>query len=226
VTIPQIEDMNIKRTIAALLFFAAVTPISAQIGRPQYNHSANNFGDDHNVYYGLRLGLAVANVSSDDPQLNGSSAQAGLNVGAVIGFQLADDFPVFLESGLYYTQKGGKGNDTGKKFTYDLNYLEVPILVKYKYSFDDDLSIQPFGGGYLALGVSGKVKNYDERSAFSSFSEDFFKRFDGGLRIGCGLEYQMLYVDVAYEFGLANICHSEFESSHNGCFYINAGVNF
>lgn len=218
--------MTLRRTIAALLLFAAVTPMSAQYDRHEYRRSADSFDYEHNVYYGLRLGLAVASVNSDDAQLNGSSAQAGLNVGAVIGFQLAQDFPVFLESGLFYTQKGGKGNYDGKKFTYDLNYLEVPILVKYKYSFDDDLSIQPFGGGYLALGVSGKVKDYGERSTCSSFSDGFFKRFDGGLRIGCGLEYQMLYVDAAYEFGLANICHSDFETSHNGCFYLNVGVNF
>lgn len=218
--------MTLRRIITALLFIAAVTPISAQYDRHEYRRPSNSFTDEHYVYYGLRLGLAVASVNSDDAQLNGSSAQAGLNVGAVIGFQLAQDFPVFLESGLFYTQKGGKGNFEGKKFTYDLNYLEVPILVKYKYSLDDDLSIQPFAGGYLALGVSGKVKDYGERSTCSSFSDDFFKRFDGGLRIGCGLEYQMLYVDAAYEFGLANICHSDFESSHNGCFYLNAGVNF
>lgn len=218
--------MTLRKTIAALLFIAAATPMSAQYDRHEYRRPSNSYTYERNVYYGLRLGLAVASVNSDDAQLNGSSAQAGLNVGAVIGFQLAEDFPVYLESGLFYTQKGGKGNYEGKKFTYDLNYLEVPILVKYKYSFDGDLSIQPFAGGYLALGVSGKVKDYGERSTCSSFSDGFFKRFDGGLRIGCGLEYQMLYVDAAYEFGLANICHSDFETSHNGCFYLNAGVNF
>ena len=55
---------------------------------------------------------------------------------------------------------------------------------------------------------------------------NFFKRFDGGLRIGCGAEYQMIYAEMAYDFGLANICHSDFDTSRTGCFYLNFGVNF
>ena len=40
------------------------------------------------------------------------------------------------------------------------------------------------------------------------------------------MEYQMIYGEVAYDFGLSNICHSDFDSSRTGCFYINCGVNF
>ena len=102
----------------------------------------------------------------------------------------------------------------------------MPVLIKYRYELDDDLSIQPFAGGYLALGVGGKMKDYGARDVQSSFSDDRFKRFDGGLKIGCGMEYQLIYGELAYDFGLANICHSEFESSHTGCLYLNLGVNF
>ena len=30
----------------------------------------------------------------------------------------------------------------GKKMTYDLNYLEIPAVLKYKYEVDDHFSIQ------------------------------------------------------------------------------------
>lgn len=217
-----------KRTLLlAMLCTVMALPTFAQYGASGYGRPfENSYSDDHSVYYGLRLGLALATVNSDDEQLDGGGMQAGLNIGGIIGFQLSPDTPVYLESGLSYTEKGGKGYNQGKKFTYDLNYLELPILVKYIYEIDDELSVQPFGGGYLALGVSGKVKNYADREAQSSFSQSYFKRFDGGLRIGCGIQYQLLYADLAYEFGLSNICHSDFESSHNGCMYITAGVNF
>lgn len=197
-----------------------------------YGHESND------IYYGLRLGLGLTNVNSDDRQLDGGSIQAGLNLGAVIGFQLSPDYPVYLESGLMYMEKGGKGTNylsssTGtstlydsKKFTYSLNYLELPILVKYIYNIDDELSVQPFAGGYLALGIGGKMKNYQDRESVSSFSSNYFKRFDGGLRIGCGIQYQVLYGELAYEYGLANIARDEFMSAHNGAFMVNVGVNF
>ena len=215
-----------KKLLLSALACIMALPSLAQHGYP-FNPT---YAEDHNVYYGLRLGLALATVNSDDPQLDGGSVRSGLNVGAVLGFQLSPSAPVYLETGLSYTEKGGNGYVDGKKFTYDLNYLEMPILAKYKYYFDDDLSIQPFAGGYLACGVGGKVKDYgtskDDRAVYSSFSDRFFKRFDGGLRIGCGLEFQMIYGEIAYDFGLANICHSDFDKSRTGNFYLNFGVNF
>ena len=36
----------------------------------------------------------------------------------------------------------------------------------------------------------------------------------------------MIYAEIGYDLGIANICHNDFDSSHNGCFYINCGVNF
>lgn len=232
-----------KKFIIAALAMALSLPAFSQGYNYGERHSKyeliHSYGSDtHSVYYGLRLGLGLANVNSDNKQLDGGSLQAGLNLGATIGFQLSPDYPVYLESGLMYMEKGGKGTNYSSstagnvntyksdKFTYSLNYLELPILVKYIYDVDDDLSIQPFAGGYFAIGISGKMKNYADRESKSSFSSDYFKRFDGGLRIGCGIQYQVLYGELAYEYGLANIARDEFESAHNGCFMINVGVNF
>lgn len=216
-----------KRLMLTIASIIMALPMLAQYdayGRTQT--TVAGYGEGKTIYYGLRLGMAVSTVNSDDSALDGGTAQTGLNLGAVAGFQLTPSAPVYLESGLFYTEKGGKGYVDKAKFSYNLNYLEVPVIVKYRYSVDDRFSIQPFVGGYFALGVGGKVKNYDARETSSSFSEHFFKRFDGGLKIGCGFEYQMIYADLSYDWGLANICHSDFDSSRTGCFYVNCGVNF
>lgn len=229
-----------KKIIIAALALVLSLPSFAQGYGYGERHAkstlSHSYGDGGNsIYYGLRLGLGLTNVNSDNRSLDGGSLQAGLNIGATIGFQLSPDYPIYLESGLMYMEKGGKGtyygtssssNSYSKKFTYSLNYLELPVLVKYIYNIDDEFSIQPFAGGYFAVGVSGKMKNYADRESKSSFSSDYFKRFDGGLRIGCGFQYQVLYGELGYEYGLANIARDEFESAHNGAFMINVGVNF
>ena len=227
-----------KGLLSTLIFIIALTmamPVMAQNyhngrpERPSYNGGYNNRTLDGNeIYYGLRLGLGFGIVNnSEADEYDGPSNRTGLNIGAVVGFQLSPSAPVYLESGLFYTEKGGRNNTVpSKKVDYNLNYLELPILVKYCVDIDGEFSLQPFAGGYLAYGVGGKIKRHTDRTIESSFSRNQFKRFDGGLRFGCGIEYQMLYADLAYELGLANIGRDEFEKTHNSCFYLNIGVNF
>ena len=163
----------------------------------RYNHS---YGAP---YFGFRIGPAFTYVNSDDSRLDGGDWQTGLNVGVVAGIPLTDTAPLYLETGLSYIEKGGKKDlVSGKKMTYDLNYLQIPAVLKYKYDVDDHLSIQ------------------------SSFRSDNFRRLDGGLRIGCGIGYDMFYADLTYDIGLANICHDSFDKSHNGALLLNFGVNF
>lgn len=182
-------------------------------------------------YFGLRIGAALGTVISDDPALDGGKVKTGLNLAAVAGISLSQDAPLYFETGLQYIEKGGKKDYAGRDFTYMLRYMEVPLLIKYCYSPDGHFAIQPFAGGYLACGVGGKMKNFRDRDIYPSFGkgsleQPAFQRFDGGLKVGCGFSYDVLYADVTYEYGLTNISHDYFDTSHNSVFSINVGVNF
>lgn len=223
--------------ITALAVAALLAPAEAQdyrysryynydTGRLDYGRHDSGLGTG-NMYYGFRIGPAFSSVNSDDPSLDGGKWQTGLSIGALVGLPLSQSVPLYLEAGLQYTEKGGRKRlDSGKKMTYDLNYIELPVVVKYIYPIDSHFTLQPFFGGYLAFGVGGKIKNFEQREAFSSFSDDAFQRFDGGLRLGCGVGYDLFYMDLSYDIGLSNICHDTFDTSHNGCLSLNFGVNF
>lgn len=231
-----------KRLITlALLVLALVMPATAQSyyesryynrcsGRLDYGYKNNNWFDSGDMYYGLRIGPSFSKVNSDDAELDGGNWQTGLNLSVIMGIPLTSEMPLYIETGLSYTEKGGKKKVTSlegkKKMTYDLNYLEIPIVLKYIYDIDGHFTVQPYFGGYLACGISGKIKNYGERKAFNSFSDDAFQRFDGGLRFGIGAGYEMFYADLAFDLGLSNICHDMFDTSHNRSLTLNFGVNF
>ncbi len=234
-----------RKLFVFIMLAALVMPASAQLGskrqkRDRFNHS------NVEQYYGLRLGLNISSLSSDDVNFD-MDGRTGINFGAVYGLQLANNTPLWLEVGLLYTEKGGEndkfampavkdgnGNVTRAEFTERvktrLTYLQVPVVVKYSFDVADDLYIQPFFGGYLALGVGGQTKEYGNdgvgygRQSYSSYNA--FKRFDGGLRVGCGVEYQMVYAEAGFDFGLANVCDNDFDSTHTRNFFITAGVNF
>ena len=225
-----------KTIIFSLLCMMLALPAMAQPGYrygrgPQpriqtVGRHGNEYIAWHRYYVGLRVGLNASHVSSESPDLNGTGVKTGLNIGVAAGTQLTYRAPIFLETGLYYSQKGGKSGTEMNKFTYDLNYLEIPLLIKYKHFVGNQTSIQPYAGGYLAVGTDGEIKNYGTRTAFSSFENGCFNRFDGGLKIGCGVGFNMLYLDASYDIGLANIGQDSFDDTHNGCFTLNIGVNF
>ena len=189
---------------------------------PRYYDNGYRRHSNVDSYFGFRIGLDVATVSADDLYLDGGSPKAGLNVGFVAGFQVAPATPLYLETGLSYTEKGGK-NGT---YSYNMNYLEVPLLMKYQHNFDSQTSLQPFLGVYCAAGISGNIKEQDRRQSYSSFSDDAFRRFDAGVRIGCGLQFDHLYAELGYDIGLANVSHDDFNTAHTCCFFANVGVNF
>lgn len=232
--------MKRKMTLlfTALLTLFAVLPADAQRrtyggytpSRPVgHRHITRGRAFQPNTYFGMRFGMTASHVSSDAPDLDGSSSKTGLDVGAVVGIQLAPQMPLFFETGLEYVEKGGKGKLGGEKFSIGLNYLEVPLTLKYSAYVAPATAVEPFIGGYIGCGISGKVKDYHAREAYSSFSDSYganFKRFDGGIRVGCGLAYEMLYAEVGYDFGLSNIGDNAFDDTHNGALFLNIGLNF
>ena len=229
-----------KRMMIALMSLVLTLPALAQYGRPYYNRPpvvssshyrsgvrAPHYRSHTDVYYGLRIGAAFATVNSDDRYLDGGSMKTGLDVGAVVGFQVAYRSPVYFETGLSYIEKGGKGHYEGTKFSYSLDYLQVPLVMKYMIDVDRMFSVQPYVGGYLALGVAGKIKDFGHRQAYSSFNEkEGFRRFDGGIRIGCGVQYDFVYAELGYDFGLSNISHDYFDTSRTGTLFATVGFNF
>ena len=207
-----------KKFLVAIVAVLFAAPSFAQI-------SSGGFSlNESTVYYGLRMGLNVSNLTGDATD---TGSKAGLNLAGVLGIRVSDSTPIFLESGLYYTQRGAKKN----KNTYaNLNYLEIPILLKYGIQATDEIAVLPFVGPTFALGISGKSKYGDGADKVDSFESDRFKRLDAGIKLGCGAEYNKLYLEMGYQFGLSNIADwkigADDASVHNGAFFVNLGVNF
>ena len=207
--------MLLAAVLAHPVFGQSYTPTYAKV--PRYDHTATE------RYYGLRLGLNIASVNSDDIAMD-YTARTGFSFGFVYGQQLTNAAPLWLEFGLSYSEKGGVSSEMGDDVEMRMTYLSVPVVCKYSFELDNDLCVQPFVGGYLALGVIGKIKDYANRIAQSSY--DAFNRFDGGLRFGCGFEYQMIYAEAGVEFGLVDFSKDDFSAARNQNVFLNIGVNF
>ena len=174
--------------------------------------------DKESLYYGVRFGMNIASISGDKGASTGS--KVGMNLAGVIGIRLSSSTPVFLESGLYYSQRGGKDGDL--KITH--NNLEFPILVKYGIKASDDIALLPFIGPYFAYAVSSDWTYKD--AAAVGYKYPSINRNNMGFKLGCGAEYNKLYAEIGYQFAVTNFVDDDDISAHNNALFINLGVNF
>lgn len=209
-----------KKVFTAIVAMMLAVPSFAQ-------YSSGGFElDKENLYYGVRIGLTNATLGGD---LDGVKSKVGMAMAGVVGLRLSGTTPVFLESGLYYTERGAK----------NIGYtnLEVPLLIKYGIKASDDIAILPFVGPYFARACWGETKSalnknaegketkvgtFDEKKAWTGG----LSRLNMGFKIGCGAEYNKLYLEVGYQIGVTNIAKQDDLTIRSNAFFANFGVNF
>lgn len=194
-----------------------VSIVAALMAVPSFaQYSSGGFElDKENLYYGIRFGGTLASVGGDISV----GTKVGLTLAGVIGLRVSSTAPVFLESGLYYTQRGAKeGNIT---ITHD--NLEIPVLVKYGIKATDDIALLPFFGPYFAYAVSSEYKYKGETVPTDQFRPN---RNNMGFKLGCGAEFNKIYAEVGYQFGVTNFIDSDDLTGHNNALFLNLGLNF
>lgn len=180
------------------------------------------------VYYGARIGMNISTITGDGT--SDFKSKAGLTLGGVLGLRISDATPLFLESGLYFTQYGANAKDGLDDKSYiNINYLEIPVLIKYGFQVTDEISVLPYLGPTVALGITAKGKYPDTTGGYSTetgFKDNNLNRANVGIKLGCGAEWNKLYLEAGYHFGITNILDSDDDAWHNGNVFINFGVNF
>ncbi len=199
-------------------FFAMIAMVV--LSAPSFaQYSSGGFTlDEENLYYGVRIGLNVASFGGDDL---GLGSKVGMNLAGVIGLRVSNSAPVFLESGLYYSEKGGKEDNV----TVSYNNLEIPILVKYGFKASDNIAVLPFLGPTFGYAIKSKTSI---KGGAGEFSSDLLKmrRPNMGFKLGVGAEYDNIYLELGYQFGITNITKLDDATVRANNFFMNFGVNF
>ena len=194
-----------------------VSIVAALMAAPAFaQYSSGGFElDKESLYYGVRFGGTIASVGGDVSV----GSKVGMTLAGVIGLRVSSSSPVFLESGLYYTQRGAKEDNV----TITHNNLEIPLVVKYGIKATDEIALLPFIGPYFAYAVSSEYDYKGETVPKDSFRPN---RNNMGFKLGCGAEYNKIYLELGYQFGITNFWDSDEFTAHNNALFLNFGLNF
>jgi len=116
------------------------------------------------------------------------------------GYKIKGDYPPFI-------------NKSEQLKSYDITdnkvYVELPLLLTYRFNVSGKYKLIFSGGGYVGYGIAGKTKNTatlldgsTRKEKMDSFSEGV-EKFDTGLAAGASLEYKEKYsIGISSDFGL------------------------
>ena len=171
--------------------------------------------DQNNIYYGIRFGVTSASLSGDIK----SDASVGMTLAGIVGLRVSNTAPVFLESGFYYTERGGKlsgvtlvnpaGVNKGD-VTLSYNNFEIPVVIKYGIVTNENIVILPFMGPTFGYAVK---------------CADELNRANMGFKLGCGVEYNQLYLEAGYHLGITDAVDGAL-TGHSNAWFLNFGINF
>jgi len=177
------------------------------------------------VTFGVKTGLNSSNFfeKNDDKVLSeGYKYKAGANLGLTVDFPINNNLGV--QTGLTFQSRGYRIEEVKDVASYDLelksktylNYIDIPINLKYTYELSS-FNIHAIGGLYVGTALNGR---YEGSSTFrgvtdeTKFDIDFgndqgeIKSLDYGLNFGAGVEFGAFGLNFTYAHGLANLSNN------------------
>jgi hypothetical protein len=154
------------------------------------------------VKFGVKAALNIASISGDD--FDDADSRTGTAFGAFAQVGINDKLAFQPE--LLYSMQGAKFSDSGIDGTLKLDYLQVPLLIKYYVT--EGLSIN--AGPQLGFLLSANYElEYDGESEEEDL-KDYMNGIDFGLDFGAGYQLENgLGFDLRYNLGLSNILNED-----------------
>ena len=186
--------MKVTHLLLSALFTLWVAKAHAQLG----------FGGE----IGLNGSACTVKVAGNDKD---AKLRFGMRIGGFSDIALTDNF--FLQPGLYYVANGYKANFTGGHEEYNINTIEIPVNIIYKFGPLGSSRLFVGAGPFIGYNIHGYYKVFsplfvDSRSdlRIGGGATDQVNNLDAGLGINAG--YQLtegLFLRARTQFGLLNM---------------------
>ena len=190
-----------KRVLSTMLMFALFFTICGTTLQAQSK-----------ITYGVKGGLSLANLYGDD--ISDVDSKIGFTAGAFLNIGTSGQISIQPE--LLYTMKGAKDDVLGLEEKLKLNYIEVPILIKWTSPSEGTIRPNLFIGPAPAFLMSAKFEETFGGVLVEIDIKDEVKSFDFGVVFGGGLDFAAgsgsFVIDIRYTLGLTSVDDSGFDA--------------
>lgn len=182
------------------------------------------------ISFGIKGGVNVAEFSFQDQGTSiPQSSINGFTLGAVLEVALGKNF--FLQPEAIFVQRGSELNTSLTNLTTNVNYLDIPVLLKIKILNTNLLNINLLGGPSFGLALNGEETDQGGQTIDINFGGDNgLKRFDLGINAGGGVGINLgsvgVFGDIRYLFGVSDISEDANREIRNKGLNLSVGLMF
>lgn len=131
---------------------------------------------------GPKVGINVSNYSGGD--IN-SDAKVGYHLGGILNFGFGEIFAIQPE--VLFSTQGAKVENAGSKKDFKINYLNIPVMLKFRIATGFYVEAGPQAGVWLSESIPDQTINSFAKGLDLSLGAGLGYQSDGGL--GVGLRY-------------------------------------
>jgi hypothetical protein len=180
---------------------------------------------------GPRVGV---NMSTFGRDAQGYTLRPGVAAGAFLMYSSLNHFGI--SGDVLYSQMGSKFSQNNESFKQRINYLEIPVALRYFLTLSGDFRPNLFFGPSLGIKLNAKNTNYTNtnpaitRSDIDNSAQ--FNNLDLGLIAGFQLNFkglaerQHFLIDARYRYGLSDITIDQNQNINNSTITLTLGYSF
>ncbi len=159
----------------------------------------------NDLHLGVRAGVNVSNLIKDASNNTSTGSKVGVNAAAFLEIPLMNGFS--LQPEVQFSQKGFKQSGTFLTSPYDYkltsNFIEVPILAKFKPTKNFGILIGPQYSFLASTNTSFKVANASYESQVKQDNDNLRKNILGGV-VGIEASSGPVVFDLRYNLDFQN----------------------
>ena len=184
------------------------------------------------ITIGALGGVNFANISTDDPDLADTESLTGFQGGVFVSFGVGPRVEIRPE--LLYSGKGFRLIDGADEADLEINYIEIPVLVRVNLAPEGQVQPVIFAGPAVSFEASceveGTVEGFDvEADCDDPEIELLRKSTDVSVLLGAGLDFDVggavILVEGTYDIGLRALEDDDSDgNTKSRVFALRAGV--
>jgi len=172
------------------------------------------------VKFGVKAGLVGSNATEKETVGNVTNSvtldtKIGFYAGGLMELSVSNQFAIQPE--LFFTTMGGKLTESGDEFKLDLNYINLPVLAKYKFTPAFSVYAGPQVGFLMTAKAKSGGESVDIKEVFKGVD------FSGVLGVGYTLTSGVGF-DARYQVGFANVAKNTGSTVKNNAFAV--GIHY